>query len=172
MSQPDPAESTDPTWREVRPVLDDTLHELEEADRAAIILRFFEDLNFRQVGEELGLTENAARMRVDRALGKLQELLLKRGITSTGSALAAALVAGAAVVAPASLAASTTANALEKSAHGQGIAAKTVSSHWGARKLILIGVSTAIAVGTLGSIHFIFSHHDFARQLHRWLMQW
>src|SRR3954469_13148977 len=83
------------TWRQIRPVLDDALHELAEPDPAALVLRFFEDRKFSEVGSQLGMNENAARMRVDRALDKLQELLSRRGITSTRSALGAALAVGA-----------------------------------------------------------------------------
>jgi DNA-directed RNA polymerase specialized sigma24 family protein len=46
-------------------------HELKEADREAILLRYFENRQFVEVGAELGLNGNAARMRVARAPGKI-----------------------------------------------------------------------------------------------------
>src|SRR4051794_31622987 len=58
-------------WERVRPVLDDVLAELNEADREAVLLRFFEGRDFASVGAKLSLAENAARMRVERALDKL-----------------------------------------------------------------------------------------------------
>lgn len=105
--------ASDSLWQELRPVLDDAMHELREADRTAVVLRFFEDRSLKQVGEALGLNENAARMRVDRALDKLRKLLARRGVTSTASSLAAALATGAVIAAPAGLAAgiASTANA-------------------------------------------------------------
>ena len=105
--------ATDSLWQELRPVLDDAMHELREADRTAVVLRFFEDRSLKQVGAALGLNENAARMCVDRALDKLRKLLVRRGVTSTASSLAAALAAGAVIAAPAGLAAglASTANA-------------------------------------------------------------
>ena len=63
-----------------------------------------------------GLNENAARMRVDRALDKLQSLLAKRGITSTASGLAMGIVAGAIESAPTGLAASVATGALAATA--------------------------------------------------------
>ncbi len=105
------SDSSDPVWNQVQPVLDNAMHELGEVDRAAVVLRFFEDRSLKEVGLALGLNENAARMRVDRALDKLQSLLAKRGITSTASGLAAAIVAGAVVSAPTGLAASVAAGA-------------------------------------------------------------
>jgi len=68
-------------------VLDDALHELKAGDREAVVLRFLEDRPLREVGARLGLNENAARMRVDRALDKLRGQLARRGITSTASGL-------------------------------------------------------------------------------------
>src|SRR3954471_21328729 len=81
----------EPSWEELAPVLDDALHQLREADRNAIILRFFKDSSLREVGTALGLTENAARMRVDRALEKLRHSLVKRGVLSSSSGLTAAM---------------------------------------------------------------------------------
>ena len=105
----DPSESV---WRQVQPVLDDVMHELSETDRAAVVLRFFEERSLKEIGLALGLNENAARMRVDRALEKLQSLLAKRGVTSTASGLAVAITAGAIASAPTSLAASVATGAL------------------------------------------------------------
>src|SRR5512137_2703111 len=98
------ADSPSEAWQQVRPVLDDALHGLNAADREAVVLRFLEDRPLREVGARLGLNENAARMRVDRALDKLRGQLARRGITSTASGLAAALAIGALTPAPAALA--------------------------------------------------------------------
>jgi len=59
----------------VAPILDDAINQLGAEDRTAIILRFFEQRDFRSVGEALGSNEEAARKRVNRALDKLQLLL-------------------------------------------------------------------------------------------------
>jgi RNA polymerase sigma factor (sigma-70 family) len=106
--------STDPEadWSRLAPVLDEAMHELAEADRIALLLRHFEQRPFAEVGARLGLGENAARMRVERALDRLRGRLAKRGITSTGSALALALGGPAVVAAPAGLAANIAASAL------------------------------------------------------------
>ncbi|HEY0947846.1 MAG TPA: sigma-70 family RNA polymerase sigma factor [Opitutaceae bacterium] len=93
-------------WDRLRPVLDDALNELTERDRDAILLRFFEGRPFGDMGRQLGLSEDAARMRVERALGRLRTLLVRRHITSTASALAAVLAQQPAVAIPPGLAAS------------------------------------------------------------------
>ncbi len=93
-------------WDRLRPVLDDALHELSERDRAAILMRFFEGRRFVEMGHQLGLSEDAARMRVERALGRLRHLLERRHITSTSAALAVVLANQPAIAIPSGLAAS------------------------------------------------------------------
>lgn len=91
--QPDPS-------AQLAPVLDEAVNELGAEDRAAILLRYFEQLDFRAVGEALGSTEEAARKRVDRALAKLHSLLKRRGVTLSAGALATALAASSVTAAP------------------------------------------------------------------------
>lgn len=99
-------DSPEQAWQQIRPLLDDALHELNEADRTAVVLRYLEERSLRDIGLALGLQENAARMRVERALEKLRGLLARRGVTSTASGLAAALTLGVITPAPEALAAS------------------------------------------------------------------
>jgi RNA polymerase sigma factor (sigma-70 family) len=99
-------------WDRVRPVLDAAMRELNDRDREAVLLRFFAHRAFAEIGRALGLSEDAARMRVDRALEKLHGLLGRRGITSTTAALATVFANQATVAAPAGLAASVTGAAL------------------------------------------------------------
>ncbi len=106
-------------WDRVRPVLDNAMRALSEADREAVLLRYFERRPFDEIGAALNMTADAARMRVERALEKLRVLLGRGGITSTSAALAAALSQQALVATPAGLAAAVTGTALA----GAGVAA-------------------------------------------------
>src|SRR6185295_3359038 len=74
--------------------------------------RFFEGRNLKEVGLALELSENAARMRVERSLEKLRGLLARRGVKSTASTLAGVLASGAVLSAPSALASSVTTSAL------------------------------------------------------------
>ena len=56
---------------EVTPILDEAINQLGAQDRAAILLRFFEQRDLRSVGEALGSSEDAAQKRVTRALEQL-----------------------------------------------------------------------------------------------------
>lgn len=109
-------ENAGAVWEEIRPVLDDALHELSETDRRAILLRFLEERPLREVGASLGVDENTARMRVSRALDKLRGLLAARGISSSAAGLTAALAAGAIVPAPSAFAATVAGTALASTA--------------------------------------------------------
>jgi hypothetical protein len=137
---------TDSAWEELRPVLDDALHDLNADDRDAVLLRFFEGKNLREVGEALCLTENGARMRIERALEKLQRGLARRGIHSTSSALSATLMAGTAtaVCAPPNLAAAVTVSAMAATAASTA----SITTLFGITIMTLSKVKTA-AVGAL-----------------------
>jgi RNA polymerase sigma factor (sigma-70 family) len=111
----EPAPEAD--WENLRPALDDAMHELKETDQEAILLRYFENRQFAEVGAKLGLNENAARMRVERALEKLRGSLTKRGIT-TATALASVISANAIQIAPANLAATLTTTSIAAAGTG------------------------------------------------------
>src|SRR5207247_1287156 len=93
-----------PDYSAVAPILDEAIDELGEEDRTAILLRFFEQHGFRSVGQALGVNEDAARMRVNRALEKLQDLIKPRGVTTSAAALSGVLSANAVQAAPVGLA--------------------------------------------------------------------
>ena len=113
----------DPTpdldWQQLRPVLDELMHDLKETDRAVLLMRFFENRPFSDMGERLGLSEDAVRKRVDRALEKLRVLLAKRGVT-TSVALGTMLSASAVQIAPAGLAATLASASLASAVSGTG----------------------------------------------------
>ena len=100
-------------WLQVAPILDEAITQLESEDRTAILLRFFEQLDFGSVGEELGSSEDAARMRVNRALEKLHTLLTHRGVTLSATALGTVLATEAVTASPAGLAATISSAALQ-----------------------------------------------------------
>jgi RNA polymerase sigma factor (sigma-70 family) len=104
--------SVEPDWAQLRPVLDDAMGVLDEADRGALLLRFFEGKDLRTVGTALGLSEDAARMRISRALEKLRESLAKRGVTTAAGALSLTLAANVIEAAPVGLAATITSTAV------------------------------------------------------------
>lgn len=131
---------SDPDWSRVKGVLDEALGALSAADREAILLRYFESRGFSDIGGRLNLSENTARMRVDRALDKLRAQLERRGVKSTSAAVAAAITGHVVTAAPAGMGLSV-ANAALSVAAGSGAAVFFM----GMTKLQL-GITTALAL--------------------------
>ncbi len=114
-------ESAEPDWSVLAPHLDEVMNTLSEADRQALVLRYFDKLELRTVGERLGVTEDTAQKRVTRALDKLKTRFANRGISISLSALAASLLAQAVTAAPAFLATKTASAVLGGVVAGTGI---------------------------------------------------
>ncbi|MBC8089860.1 MAG: sigma-70 family RNA polymerase sigma factor, partial [Phycisphaerae bacterium] len=101
------APTNDAAWEEVAPTLDEAIARLGETDRHAVLLRFFEKKELKEVGRALGSSEEAAKKRVSRALEKLRTFLIRRGIMLSSVTLAGALVENSVHAAPAALSTST-----------------------------------------------------------------
>lgn len=91
-------------WNQLTPHLDQAVAALSKADRTAILLRFYEQKSLREVGERLGLSEEAARKRVVRATEKMRKFLTRRGVVLGGAGLITLLVEQTVQAAPATLA--------------------------------------------------------------------
>jgi len=99
-------------WAQVAPLLDVALARLNDADRNAILLRFFSGAALNDVGSALGISEEAAKKRVNRAVEKLRRFFARQGLAMPALTLTAAISAHSVQAAPAGLAvsaASTTA---------------------------------------------------------------
>ena len=105
-------ESPTDEWERIRPCLDQVLQELSERDREALLLRFFENCAFNEIGARLQLTESAAHKCVERALDRLRARLKCRGGTSSAAALTTMFASQAALAAPAGLATAITGTVL------------------------------------------------------------
>lgn len=78
-------------WEEVAPHLDAALVALSAADRDAVVLRYFEQLPVREVGVRMGLSEEATKKRLQRALDKLRRTFQAKGVLVTLVALSSLL---------------------------------------------------------------------------------
>lgn len=102
-ASPETMNST-PGWPALEPLLDEAVGSLKQADRTAVLLRFFENKSLREVGDALGTSDDAAQKRVTRALDQLRHFLHRRGVVVTSAGLATGLSAHAIQSAPAALA--------------------------------------------------------------------
>ncbi|HUA66213.1 MAG TPA: TIGR03435 family protein [Alphaproteobacteria bacterium] len=130
VTYPDPP---DAAWEEISPLLDEAMARLRDKDRDAIVLRFFENRNLREVGAALGVEERAAQKKVLRSLEKLRAFFQKRGISTTTDVISGAISAGSIQTAPLGLVKVISVNAMAKGAVG---AASTLTLVRGALKIM------------------------------------
>jgi RNA polymerase sigma factor (sigma-70 family) len=142
-------EGAEVNWEKLRPVLDQTLDELREPDREAVLLRFLENRPYAEIGERLRLTENAARMRVERALVQLRSRLARRGIHSTAAGLATLVSGYAATPVPPGVISAATSAAL---AAGTPAAVTGIGMVLVNAKVVALGVAAAVAVAVIVSV--------------------
>jgi RNA polymerase sigma factor (sigma-70 family) len=124
--------------------LEPAMDQLAPDDRDALLLRFFEDRTLRDVGQELGLSEDAARMRVNRTIEKMRDVFAKLGITGTAAWLGTTLTTSATASVPAGLGATITTAVLG----GTAIAAATTAlvTETTATTMNLFNLKTAAAI--------------------------
>ena len=133
-------------WEKLSPVLDAAMQELKESDREAVLLRYFENRQFAEVGARLGLNENAARMRVERALEKLRTILGRRGVAVTAT-LATVISANAVQLAPAGLAVTLAGASLAAAGTGAFLKFMTLTKlKLAFSALVVAGATTALVV--------------------------
>lgn len=141
LNRPDP-DASQPVPPEL---LDQILDRLDSTDRNVLLLRFFEARSYLAIGGCLGVSEDAARMRVNRALERLRGRFAARGIVSSAAAISATLGAEA-VSAPAGLAAGISSAALAQTSALAAVAAPKLGLLALTAKFAL-AVTAAVAVG-------------------------
>jgi len=63
-------ESESEVWPQIAPLLDAAMVGLSEADHDAVALRFFDHKSMKEIGAALGASEDAVKMRVNRAVDR------------------------------------------------------------------------------------------------------
>lgn len=96
--------SADVWWEQIEPHLDAALGELIDADRDAVVLRYFHKKSAAEIATILGVSDDAAQKRVSRAVEKLREVFAKNKITIGAGSLGILISANAVQAAPAGLA--------------------------------------------------------------------
>ena len=149
-------------WHQLAPLLDEALARLGKKERDAVVLRFFKDQNLREVAAALNINEPAAQRRVHRAVEKLRQFFMKRGITLASGTITGAISTNAMQVAPVGLAKSVTLVAMTKGVAASG---STLTLIKGALKImawmkmktaVVAGVVVLLAAGTTTT--FVVQH--------------
>ena len=103
-------------WEDIAPHLDACLGELDDAERDALLLRYFEKKSAPEIAALLGISNAAAQKRVSRAVERLRDFFAHRGVTIGAGGLAVAISANAVHAAPVGLALTISAVALSGTA--------------------------------------------------------
>jgi RNA polymerase sigma factor (sigma-70 family) len=140
-------------WAQVAPHLDEALNCLKEKEHNAVVLRFLNGKELKEVGMAMGTSEDAARMRVNRGLEKLRKFFTKKGVTLSAAAISGAVSAYSVQAAPVALAKSITAAAVTKGAAVSGSTLALIKAGlklmvWAKAKMAaVVGVSVLLAGG-------------------------
>lgn len=174
-------DSGDPVWLRIAPSLEDAMARLGNADRDAVVLRFFENKTFAEVARTMGTTEPAAKMRVSRALERLRAALAREGVAVSGAILASLLTANGAPGVPEGFAASISSTALTGGAVSQQSLTALVTGAlkimaWNkvrnigvaAALILLVGGGTAFVAWRHGSSHHRLSVQTFEPMAGNW----
>ena len=140
------ATESDAPWEQIAPHLDAALGELGEGDRDALLLRYFERKSAREMAQTLGISDEAAQKRVNRAVDRLREFIVKRGVTVGASGLVVVLTVNAVQAAPAGLAVTISTSAALAGTTIATTATKAIAMT--ALQKTLITTIIAAAVGT------------------------
>lgn len=132
---------TDAAWEDIAPHLDSALSDLNEPDRDAVMLRYFEHKSAREMGQLLGISDEAAQKRVNRAVDRLRDSFAERGVTVGVGGLVVLISTHAVQAAPAGLAITVTSAALSGTT---AVAATTVIQTVTMTTLQKIAITTAL----------------------------
>lgn len=132
--------------------LEPAMAELNDEDRDALVLRYFGNRSLRDVGAELGISEDAARKRVVRALERLRVVLEHRYVSITTVLLATKLTASIVAV-PAGLAVKISAAAFPAAVAATLTKATVMTLK---TKAMIGGIAAAVAIA--GTSTFLVVH--------------
>jgi RNA polymerase sigma factor (sigma-70 family) len=143
--QATPGKSETDLQSEAEPLLNNAIAGLHGKDRDAILLRYFHGQSLREVGAAMGVSEDAAKQRISRAVEKLRGWFAGQGLT-VPSATILSLLSEAVRPAPSHVAATMVAMHLSKPA---GLIWSWVGSKAAAIFLIGTGVVAAATTGVI-----------------------
>lgn len=130
-------------WHQIAPLLDEAMATLEEQDRGALLLRYFENKSLREVGEAMGTSENAAQKRLVRASERLRGFFLKRGVVIGSASITALLLSQAVQAAPVGMTAAISSVAVQKLGTVGVVKALTMTT----MQKTLVATAITVAVG-------------------------
>lgn len=155
--------SSDVLWQRVGPLLDGLLARLPAAGRDVLVLRFLEGRPYAAIGQRLGISEESARKRAQRALASLRGALARQGIITCEDALEAALAGAIALPAPAALAKAVAAGIGTAHHHELILKGALKLMAWSKAKIAAATIAAAVLVGGGGVVGNRLMHSGATR---------
>ena len=143
------------SWKHIESDLDEAMNALNAEEQNLVVMRFFQNQNWRDISAAVALSEDTVQRRVDRAVEKLRSFFARRGVAVSCAVIGMALSANAVQAAPAGLVSGLTAASLAQAAgaNSSGLLAgfkalltKKVAIYLGATAAV--GVSVAVVTTT------------------------
>jgi RNA polymerase sigma factor (sigma-70 family) len=146
----------DSSWERLAPVLDEGIARLNDRDRSAIMLRFFERRSIAEVAGALGISEYAAGMRVHRAVERLRGFFRDKRVDLPATSLGGVLLANGVRYAPHGLGGTVAAKAICSAATGGAITSAIAAAESVVRSMFLAKVkATAMMLGAVGAASLV-----------------
>jgi RNA polymerase sigma factor (sigma-70 family) len=151
--QTQPEDNT--SWKQIESDLDEAMTALNAEEQNLVVMRFFQNQNWRDISAAVALSEDTVQRRVDRAVEKLRSFFAQRGVAVSCAVIGLALSANAVQAAPAGFVSGVTAASLAKVAgtNSSGLLAgfKALLANKAAVLLTasaVVGVSVAVVTTT------------------------
>ncbi len=91
------------SWKDVLPLVDETIGALPEKQRVAIVAYFLEDKTLEEIADSEGITHPAVAYRIRKGIESVRRSLERRGVAMSAAVLSALFAEQTAVAAPPSL---------------------------------------------------------------------
>jgi len=132
-------------WDAIAPLLDQALGALAGRDREAVLLKYIEGRSHRDVGVAMGISEEAARKRISRAIDRLRGAFAAGGVAVSVAGVAAVLTTQASGAgAPAGLAGTIASSVSATAAGGAAVASAGKGAGW-----MMTWFKSKVAIGLL-----------------------
>ena len=148
------SQEEDVGWKDLAPWVDEALLALSGQEQACVVSRFVLGCSFREIGEQLRITEDTAQKRVSRSLEKMRHFLERRGLKIAATSIAGLLSVDLSHAAGPALVQSTV-SVVKAAASGQGAAGSSaLLADSAARALAWRAVTKLILSVTAGLVVF------------------
>lgn len=148
-----PSGEPDGLWERIAPLLDTAVGELSEAERDALLLRYFERKSASEMATKLGISDEAAQRRVSRAVARLRDFFAKKGLPVATSGLAAIISDNAVQAAPVGLVVTISGTAALAGTPAVAIAGVTAAKTMTMTTFQKVAITAALAVAAATAVH-------------------